>query len=60
LSKDRGYLIAYSNIIPFRDPDATIEGAELKAAIKAYWKAAQAVAAESVAKAFSAAIRRSG
>jgi hypothetical protein len=45
-----------SNIIPFRDPDAPLDGAERKA----YWKAAEAVAAYTVAKAFSAACRQPG
>jgi aminoglycoside/choline kinase family phosphotransferase len=39
-----------SNVVPFRDAAATLEGAARKAAIKAYWKAAEAVAADAIAK----------
>jgi hypothetical protein len=49
-----------SKVIPFRDPEAALEGAERKAAIKAYWKAAEAIAAQTVAKAFSAVSRQPG
>jgi hypothetical protein len=46
------------SVIPFRDPDAPPEGAERRAAIKAYYKAAEAIAADAVARAFSAASRQ--
>jgi hypothetical protein len=45
-------------VIAFRVPDAPLEGAERHAAIAAYWKAAEAIAADTVAKAFSAASRQ--
>jgi hypothetical protein len=48
------------SVIPFRDPDAPLEGAERKAAIKACWKASEALAAQIVAKAFSALARQPG
>jgi hypothetical protein len=49
-----------SNVIQFRDPYAPLESAERKAAIKVCWKAAEAIAADTVAKAFSTARRQSG
>jgi hypothetical protein len=42
-----------SNVIPFRDPDAPLEGAERDAAIKAYREAAEAIAEHALSKAFS-------
>ena len=51
---------AASNVVPFRDPDEPLEGAERRAAIKAYWKAAEAIAEQTIAKAFSAVSRQPG
>ena len=48
------------NIVPFRTPDAPIEGAERKAAIKSYWKAAEVVAERTICEAFSKAFRMPG
>lgn len=49
-----------SNVIPFRDPDAPLEGAEREAAIQCYREAAAAIAAQTIAKAFSAVSRQPG
>jgi hypothetical protein len=42
-----------TKVIPFRDSNAPLKGAERKAAIKAYWKAAEGIATEPIGKAFS-------
>jgi len=49
-----------SNVIPFHDPDAPLEGAERQAAIKAYSKAAERIAVDTIGKAFSTASRQPG
>jgi hypothetical protein len=50
-----------SNVIQlFRDPDAPLEGAEREAAVQAYRKAAAAIAAHTVGKAFSVLVTAPG